>query len=117
MLLCARLPGVSVSKPTNRLRSPASAARSTSVAAQDGIDGGRALKQTSHAAHAVEERRCESAVAKQVIVEKVQVAPRQSVDLGERVVHALRVERSPTVEEGVLVAEVAMLRAAARDDD
>ena len=42
---------------------------------------------------------------------------RAAVDLGERVVDALGVERSATLEERVLVAEVAVLRAAARDDD
>ena len=42
---------------------------------------------------------------------------RQPLDLGERVVDALRVERSAALEERVLVAEVAVLRTAARDDD
>ena len=41
------------------------------------------------------------------------MASRKTRDLGERVVHALRVERSSAGEEGVLVAEVAMLRASA----
>ena len=59
----------------------------------------------------------EAAVAKQVVVEKIQVTPGQPRDLGERVVHALRVERSASGEERILVAEVAVLRAAARDDD
>ena len=43
--------------------------------------------------------------------------PRQPGDLGQRVVHALRVERSTALEERVLVAEVAVLRTSARDDD
>ena len=61
--------------------------------------------------------RAEAAVAEQVVVEKVEVTPRQPRDLGQRVVDALRVERSAAGKERVLVAEVAMLRAAARDDD
>src|SRR6185369_6893332 len=70
-----------------------------------------------HAAHALKERRRETAIAEEVIVEKVEMPPRQAVDFRERVVHTLRVERSAALEEGDLVAEVAMLRASARDDD
>src|SRR4029450_9373730 len=55
----------------------------------DRVDGGGALEQPPHAAHAVEERRGEAAIAEQVIVEKVQMAPRQPGDLGERVVDPL----------------------------
>ncbi len=87
------------------------------VAAQDRIDGGRALEQPAHPAHAVEERRGESHVAEQVVVEKVQVPARQSIDFGEGVVHPLGIEGSAALEERVLVAEVAVLRTAAGDDD
>src|SRR6266550_5372303 len=45
------------------------------------------------------------------------MASRQARDFGERIVHALRVERSTTLEEGVLVTKVAMLRAPARHHD
>jgi hypothetical protein len=45
-----------------------------------------------------------------MIVEEIEMASRQARDFGERIVHALRVERSTALEEGVLVAEVAMLR-------
>ena len=65
----------------------------------------------------VEQRRGEAAVAEQMIVEEIEMAPGQARDLGERVVHALRVERSAALEERVLVAEVAVLRTAARHDD
>src|SRR5262249_61723341 len=74
-------------------------------------------KETSHAAHAVEERRGEARVAKKMIVEKVEVSSRQPVDLGQRIVDALCVERAAALKERVLVAEVAVLRASARDDD
>ena len=45
------------------------------------------------------------------------MASRQARDFGERIVHALCVERSTALEEGVLVAEVAMLRTPARHHD
>ena len=61
----------------------------------------------------VEQRGGEAAIAEQVIVEEVEMAAGQPRDLRERVVHPLRVERSPAFEERVLVAEVAVLRAAA----
>jgi hypothetical protein len=80
-------------------------------------DGRRALEQTIHAAHAAEERRGEAAIAEQVVVEKVEMPARQPRDLRQRIVDALRVERSAAGEERVLVAEVTMLRAAARHDD
>src|SRR5215469_10512017 len=38
-------------------------------------------------------------------------------DFGQRVVHALDIEGRPPAEEGVLVAEVAVLRTPAGDDD
>ena len=52
-----------------------------------------------------------------MVVEEVQVAPRQPRDLRERFVHALRVKGLPALEETVLVAERAVMRAAARDHD
>ena len=84
---------------------------------QHGIHRAGGLPQPSHAAHAVEERRGEAAIAEQVIVEEVQMTAGQALDLGERVVHGLRVEGSPAFEERFLVAEVAHVRTAARDDD
>src|SRR6187549_2236317 len=56
-------------------------------------------------------------MAKQMVVEKVQMTPWQPRDLRKGVVDALGVKRSPAFEERVLVAEVAMLRTAAADDD
>jgi hypothetical protein len=87
------------------------------VAAQDRIDRRRALKEPSNAAHAIEQRRGKAGIAEQVIVEKVEMATRQALDLGEGIVDALGVEGSAAVEERVLVAEIAVLRAAARHDD
>jgi len=48
-----------------------------------------------------------------MVVEKIEVTAGQPCDLGERLVYPLRVERSATSEEGVLVAEVAVVRTAA----
>src|SRR5215475_12419862 len=42
---------------------------------------------------------------------------RQSIDFGECIVDTLRVERPSTLEEGVLVAEVAVLRTPACNHD
>jgi hypothetical protein len=45
------------------------------------------------------------------------VPPGESIDLGERRVDALRVERSAALVERVFVAEVTVLGTPARDDD
>ena len=87
------------------------------VAAKDRIHGRGTLEESAHAAHAVKKGGREFRVAEKVVVKKVEVTARQPIDLRERVVYALGVERSATVEERVLVAEVAMLRTSARDDD
>ena len=65
------------------------------------------------AAHAIEQRRREPPVAEQVVIEKVQVTARKTIDLGERGVDRLGVEGLAAFEERFLVAEVAHVRAAA----
>ena len=87
------------------------------VRAEDGVDRARALEDAAHPAHPLEQRRGEARVAEQVIVEEVDVATGHPLDLGERRVDGLRVERDAALVERVLVAEVAVVRAAARDDD
>ena len=87
------------------------------IASEHGIDRRCALEQPPHSPHALEQRRRKPSVPEQMIVEEVEVPAGQSIDLGERIVYALRVERASALEEGVLVAEVAMLRTSARDDD
>ena len=87
------------------------------IALKNGIHCGGALEQAPHPAHAIEQRGREAAIAEQVIVEEVEVAARQPRDLGERIVDALRVEGAAACEERVLVAEVAVLGTASRDDD
>ena len=107
----------SVSKPTKRLRSPASAALSTRSPRR--IESTVAAPWNSRPMPRMPSKSAAAkrAIAEQVIVEEVQMPARQPIDLGERVVHALGVEGSAALEERVLVAEVAVLRAAARDDD
>ena len=85
--------------------------------AQHGLHGAGRLPQAAHAAQAVEERLGERRAAEEVVVKKVEVAARQAVDLGERLVHALQVERLAAAEEGLLVAEVADVGAAAADHE
>ena len=79
---------------------------------QHRIDGARRLPQTAHAAHAVEERRREAPVAEEMVVEEVEMAARQTVDLGERRIDRLGVERTAPFEERLLVTEVTDVRAA-----
>jgi hypothetical protein len=87
------------------------------VAAKNRVDGRGALEETVHPAHAAKQRGGKLRVSQQVVVEKVEVASRQPIDLRQRVVHPLGIERPASVEERVLVAEVAVLRTSARDDD
>ena len=47
-----------------------------------------------------------------MIVEEVKMPPGKTTYLGKRIVHALRVERTPSLKESVLVAERAMVGAA-----
>src|SRR5690606_1919817 len=77
----------------------------------------RSLPQTTHAAHALEERRGEAGVAKKVVVQKVKVAPWQTLNFGQRVVYHLGVEPFAAGEERLFVAEITAVRAAAGDDD
>ena len=115
--LCEVAWSESVSNPTNRLRSPAAAA--SSMVSSRRIESTVAAPWNTRPMPRMprEQLAREAAVAEQVIVEEVQVPSRQARDLGERIVDALRVERSPALEERVLVAERAVVRAAARHDD
>src|SRR5689334_25439578 len=49
-----------------------------------------------------------------MIVEEIEMPPRQPRNLAERVVYLLRVERFAPFEEGLFIAEVADVRASAR---
>lgn len=116
MLLAARLVGLNVSKPTNRLQAGLRRFLDQ-VAAQHAVHGGGALEQPPHPAHPLEQSLGETPITQQMIVEEIEVAAGQPLDLCQRLVDALRVEGTAAGEEGILVAEVAMLRAGARDDD
>ena len=87
------------------------------VTAKDRLHRARSLEEASHATHALEQPSGETFVAEQMVVEEVQVLAREAVDLGERPVDRLRVERAAALVEGILVAEVAVVRAAARHND
>ncbi len=52
-----------------------------------------------------------------MIIEEVEVSPGEAVNLGERSVHLLEVERPAPFEEGILVAEVAVVGTAAGHGD
>ena len=84
---------------------------------QHGVHRARGLPEPAHPPHPVEERPGEGGVAEEVVVEEVEVPPGQPLDLRERVLDRLHVEGAPSREEGVLVAEGAGVRAAARDHD
>src|SRR5262249_34953532 len=83
------------------------------VAAEDRADRRRALEEPAHALHPVEQRPRELLIAEQVVVEEVEVTAGKPGDFRERGVDTLGVERPTAREEGVLVAEVAVHRAAA----
>jgi len=87
------------------------------VRAQDRVDRAGALEDAAHPTHPVEEGPSEARVAEEMVVEEVDVLAGHPLDLSEGLVHGLRVERDPAAIEGVLVAEVAVMWAAARDDD
>ena len=87
------------------------------VTAKDRLHRARSLEEASHAAHALEQPSGETFVAEQMVVEEVQVPAGEAVDLRESPVDRLRVERAAALVEGILVAEVAVVRAAARHDD
>lgn len=87
------------------------------IAAKHGVDGRRSLEKPVHPAHPVEQRAAEALIAEQMIVEEIEMPPGQARDFRERVINTLRVERAAAGEEGILVAEVAVLRAPARDHD
>ena len=80
---------------------------------QHGLHGGRRLPHTPHAAHGGKERGGVRRAAEEVVVEEVEVAAGQSLDLGERVVERLQVERAAAGKERLLVTEVAQVGAAA----
>ena len=84
--------------------------------AQDGLHRPGRLPEAAHPLEAVEERCGERRTAEEVVIEEVEVTPREAVDLGERVVDRLHVEGLAAAEERLLVAEVAEVRAAAAHD-
>ena len=87
------------------------------VTAQDRLHGAGSLEQPAHPAHALEQSLGEPPVAQEMVVEEVEVPAGETVDLRERGVDRLRVERPAALVERVLVAEVAVVRTAAGHHD
>ena len=83
---------------------------------EHGLDRPGRLPEAAHPLEAVEERLGERRAAEEVVVEEVEVAAGEAVDLGESIVDRLHVERPAAAEERLLVAEVAEVRAAAAHD-
>ncbi len=84
---------------------------------QHGLDGSRRLPHAASPAHAGEQVAGEPLVRQQVVVEEVEVPSPQGIDLSQRAVDGHRVEGLPADVEGVLVAEVAGVRATAGDHE
>src|ERR1700730_13671310 len=80
-----------------------------------GFHSARRLPQPIHSEHAVEERFSEGRASEEVVVQEVQMAPRQPVDLGQGGVDGLRAELLVALEEDDLVAEGAERKEYARD--
>src|SRR5215475_757947 len=84
---------------------------------QHRIHSACSLPKPAHTAHAVEKCRRKIWISQQMIIEKVQVPPRQALDLGKCGVHCLCIKRSPTREKRLLVTKIADIGASPRNDD
>src|SRR5882757_3322346 len=87
------------------------------VAPEDGIDGAGPLEHPVHPFHAFEQGSRKTMMTQQMIVEKIQVAARKTVDLQQSSIHFLCVKAASSFEKGIFITEIAVMRAAARDDD
>ena len=77
----------------------------------------RGLPQAPHAPHAIKEGGGKTAIAKEMIIKKVEMAARQPFDLGQGRVNGLRIEGFTPFKKGFLIAEVTDMGTAARDDN
>jgi len=59
----------------------------------------------------------EPRVTQEMIIEEIKMAAGKPLNLGESVVYDLRVERTSSFEEAVLVTEGAMMWTSARNDN
>src|SRR5690606_22592454 len=84
---------------------------------EDRLHRARGLPETAHPLHAVEERGGKASIAKEMVVEKVEVAAWQPFDLGQRCIDCLGVKALAPLKERLLIAKVAYMGTAARDDD
>src|SRR5215469_15565174 len=84
---------------------------------EDGVHCAGGLPDTTHAFHAVKQRSRESAVAKKMVVQKVEMAARETFDFGQCVVDALSIEAAPALEKCFFVAEIAHVGTTPRNND
>ena len=87
------------------------------VALQHGGHRGSTLEDAPHAAHALKQFPREMRTAQQVVVEEIEVAAWQAVYLSQGLIDALHIERLALAIERILIAEVAVMRTAARHDE
>src|SRR5262245_12650217 len=59
---------------------------------EDGIDGAGSLPQASHSAHPVEQARGKPAIAEEMVVQEVEMATWQPLDLGQRIIDGLGIK-------------------------
>src|SRR6185436_6020025 len=57
------------------------------IIAHDGVDRGRALKDTAHTSHAAEKLARKPGIPEKMIVEEVKVSAGKPFNLGQRIVH------------------------------
>ena len=84
---------------------------------EHGFHSPRGLPKAPHTRHPVEQRLREARIAKEMVVEKIEMMPGQAIYLRQRAINLHRVELFSSLEESDLVAEVTDVRAAAGDDD
>src|SRR5262245_53281063 len=113
----AQVGGADRLEPDEQTAEPGVACPFEQTRRQNRLDGARGLPEATHPGHAVEEGTGEGRVAEEVVVEEVEVATGEAIDLGQSIVDRLRVELAATLEEGGFVAEVAGMGASAGNDD
>ena len=75
------------------------------IVAQDRVDRCGSLKNAAHSSHAAEEIAREPGIPQEMIVQKVEMPPRQTGNFGQRIVHELSVVGAPSREETIRMAQ------------
>ena len=79
------------------------------IALQYGIHCGSPLKQTIHTPHAVEQTAGELLIAKEMVVQKVQMPAGQTFDFSQRIIHTLGVKGFASLEKGIFITKPAVM--------